>query len=751
MKDKEAVSLKDIVSKARSAAGYVADLPGHYIGRQGAAAARDAGAAAKIQMSELGQHATDTLKRQAVNNITSVVKQVAPGMAAGAVTGGLAGATHDDPRLGAGRGMIAGALGGIGGRALGPGISRSALGGATLGGAAGGLFGKSEPVKKMKKTAARIQGTQALPGVKQMVRAQHRQGVLGARGRQEELMAGVQPTTTPKPPAGGFGSTSLPTPEAPGAPSVSPATPAAPTGTVPTPTAPSVSAKTASAKMIRSQEKPMKNKYAGVTLDWYDDKGATLKTKFPTVDQLPDIIKEANVRPSERLNNEDFALVAIDEGNVLRKFACHDPGTTAMSVIYFMEHGDKLPDGAQKMAAANLVGACERFGLRPPSALEKIAGATEALMRIPQQASSGSSRLKDLASKILSNRVAQNALVGAGGGAATGGVIGGTQAEKGQGLHDTLKGMGVGALAGGGLGALYGGSSRFGWNLGSGGLSGEPRVAKGLRLGSAGLGGLMGGTVGGILAPKDKEAAVIDITGQRPSPKMKVASSDNPDDYAVVMPDGRRFYPIHTWDLVKKAEDYFHDKKNRMQPEIRRQYAVKLAAKAEAMGYPIDPEILDAGATEWAPKGHLKAAVEMRKIACQPGPDRQFLDELFEKRAELDPGTYAEVLRRFDVKRGLDHGWDHVILDPWASTYGMNKQADVVWEDGNDRVTNDQLVSLAQNHLPKLRQILTEGMCKEFLKDPVGIFESMPLPQKKIISRLASDHPEYSEITQAVV
>jgi len=369
----------------------------------------------------------------------------------------------------------------------------------------------------------------------------------------------------------------------------------------------------------------MKNKYAGVTLDWYDDKGATLKTKFPAASALPDIIKEADVRPMEKLANEDFALVAIDSGHVMRKFACHDPGTTAMSVIYFMEHGDKLPEGAQKMAAANLVDACKQFELKPPAVMEKMAGKA---------------------------------------------------------------------------------------------------------------------------APKEK---VADITGKRPAPKMKVASSNDPGDYAVVLPDGRRFYPIHTWDLVKKAEDYFQDKRNRMQPEIRRQYAVKLAAKAYTIGYPVDPEILDAGATEWAPSGHLKAAVEMRKIACQPGNDRRFLDELFEKRASLEPGTYAEVLRRFDVKHGLDRGWDHVILDPWASTFGMNKQADVVWEDGNDRVTNDQLVSLAQNHLPRLRQILTESMCKEFLKDPAGIFESMPLPQKKIISRLASDHPENSEITQAVV
>jgi hypothetical protein len=46
-----------------------------------------------------------------------------------------------------------------------------------------------------------------------------------------------------------------------------------------------------------------------------------------------------------------------------------------------------------------------------------------------------------------------------------------------------------------------------------------------------------------------------------------------------------------------------------------------------------------------------------------------------------------------------------------------------------------------------MRQVLTESMCKEFVKDPIGIFESMPMPQKRIISRLASDHREYSDVT----
>lgn len=578
----------------------------------------------------------------------------------------------------------------------------------------------------------------------------------------------------------------------------------------------------------KSQErkKPMKNKYAGVTLDWYDDKGATLKDKFPTLESLPGVIKTASVLPAEKLNNEDFALIALDEGRTMRKFACHNAGTTAMSVIYFMEHGDKLPDGAQKVAAANLVRSCVRFNMRPPSALVKTAGM---------------------------NQLIRNALLGGGIGGGLGAAGGALRAEEGERGRGALIGGGVGGLAGAGLGALGGHMVNRGLDdvvntakrQASTYGEGAPDFMEGFMEEAgpaldairtygtpmaAGAGGMVGGGAGVLgsaladrpktasqkkvavdtiaggkadgkpssdfsskqmemgrkvemehtdnpqlaseiardhleefgdyytrldkmeaQAKQEKRANVVDITGKSPAPKVKVAKASGPADYAVIL-NGKGYYPINTWDLVKKAEVYYQEEKGRMQPEVRRQYATKLASKAASMGYPLDPDIQEAGSSSWASKGHLQAAVEMRKIACQPGSeDRQFLDELFEKRASLEPGTYAEVLRRFDVQHGLDKGWDHVILDPWASTFGLNKTADVVWEDGADRVTNDQLVNLAQNHLKRLRGVLTEGMCKEFLKDPVGIFESMPLPQKRLISRLASDHPEYSEITQAEV
>ena len=353
----------------------------------------------------------------------------------------------------------------------------------------------------------------------------------------------------------------------------------------------------------------MKNKYAGVTLDWYDDRGMTLKAKFPTAEALPDIIKEAGVRPKEQLNHDDFALVAIDEGNVMRKFACHDPGTTAMSVIYFMEHGDKLPEGAQKMAAANLVVACEQFDLAPPEAMVKAAGLTKKLVELGGKAEvalrKGRRRVRDATSVLRGDSTAVTherlrelarggltkvkksevvditgqspavmvkvarfgaarklienyggALIPAAGGAVVGAGTGAAKAGEGNRLKGALIGGGAGAAAG-----LAGGL--VGRGLGTATMS-NAGEAIGMGLGTV-AGGAAGGLAGGNLAskfsktpsasPKTVTAGVVDITGQSPAPIIKTAMPTDDSDYAVILPDGKRHYPIDSWDRI---ENFLH-------------------------------------------------------------------------------------------------------------------------------------------------------------------------------------------------
>lgn len=130
-------------------------------------------------------------------------------------------------------------------------------------------------------------------------------------------------------------------------------------------------------------------KLSGLVFDHYDDTdGELLRALFPSVEQVPDLIKTAHyMSPEQRaaLPADVFALELLDGPVVLRKFACIDAGNTALSIEYFLKTAHKLPEPAQKVAAANLCTACSWYGLEPPKQLEKIAllGALATLATLP--------------------------------------------------------------------------------------------------------------------------------------------------------------------------------------------------------------------------------------------------------------------------------------------------------------------------------------------------------------------------------
>jgi len=467
-------------------------------------------------------------------------------------------------------------------------------------------------------------------------------------------------------------------------------------------------------------------KYAGVILDYYDDRGETLKALFPTPDRLPDEIKTASVRPKEKLPNEAFALIMLDQGHVFRKYACADPGTTMMSSIYFMEYGDRLPEEAQKTAASNLVAACLRHNIMPPAEMTKVAedmipgGKADKMtdsdfpkkqmemgQKVEMEHTDDSQKAREIARDHLEEFDDYY-----------------TRLDKMEEEAKKAKEKKAGAIKDFFLGSEKTRNKKeqealeFARKQRAKGVKGYEYIDEG---------------------DKKKEAQVVDVTGKKPTPRVVSTRPTDENLYAVKLADGSLHYPIDTWDRVKTAEQYFQDERVRMDPEIRRQYAVKLARQAYIMGYPLDRDIAELGALSYHNDGHLKHACEMRKAAFPKGSaEHEFLDDLFEKRANVQPRVYAECLKRFDMMNGLDQGWDHVILDPWASTFGI-KTAAIAWEDGADRVTEEELINLARNGAGHLHGPFTEYFALEFQKDPVALFNSLPDPQKRILARMAVD------------
>lgn len=244
-------------------------------------------------------------------------------------------------------------------------------------------------------------------------------------------------------------------------------------------------------------------------------------------------------------------------------------------------------------------------------------------------------------------------------------------------------------------------------------------------------------------APKRKLAELepviadpyIDVSDQ----EVKEASQVDDELYALVSDLGERQFPLVSYRQVKEAADYFDQNYRHMHPRTRRAFCTKLAARADALGYPLSKEASDYGADGYRDVDGIKVAVNLRRRLWRDGADESvsLLDELMQKRAELEPDTFAEVLAQIDIMNHADRLWDTQLPDPWESTFGVQKEAEWRWIEGNSVLEEPQLRELAVKNKRAIVDHFGEEMAAELAKDPVGIFESMPLIQKRLIAQLA--------------
>ena len=120
------------------------------------------------------------------------------------------------------------------------------------------------------------------------------------------------------------------------------------------------------------------------------------------------------------------------------------------------------------------------------------------------------------------------------------------------------------------------------------------------------------------------------------------------------------------------------------------------------------------------------------------------LEKLSSIRETLTPEHFAHVLERFDSGTGLKRYWGKDIEDPYYSVFNIEKIAagfarpSATISFGAETVSESALLNLAKN--PQLiSKNFGNEVANSFMKEPIKIFQSMPLPQKKFIARLAED------------
>ena len=486
---------------------------------------------------------------------------------------------------------------------------------------------------------------------------------------------------------------------------------------------------------------------SGLVLDVYDDfSGGVLRELYPRFDDIPGKVKTAqslSAEDREKLPDDVFALVLVNNGQAQRKYACIDEGNTLLSLHYFLKNAYKLPVEAQRSTAENLKVACSWYDLEVPEPLEKIAlGAMSALMALPI--------LKGTSSAIKDNQATQAAVQGG---------------QKGMIVTPEMRAMAKQGEVSGTVLAP---------NQGPGDPGTAPK-SKTTILKTALVGHLVTGGSHGkdiepdVVHPPTKEQKprspqaremhpTVDVSNKEPPRMIKQKEAEH-----FALPEQHK-YPLDSYAQVKAASAYFDTYSRHMAPATRHEYAVNLVKRAEQLDLSVSREARKYGSEDFAPEIEIKAAFDARRIEVAHNTDAlKLLGEVEKvaryrmwKSASADaltesytPAQVVELLAEFDKVAGLDHHYDRGIPDPYYSVYGFEKDATADFTEtiANDTVTGADLRRLARVGAFTVKTTFGADFQEEFLKDPIGIFKSLPLDQKKMLMRIASSTGPVQERT----
>ena len=236
------------------------------------------------------------------------------------------------------------------------------------------------------------------------------------------------------------------------------------------------------------------------------------------------------------------------------------------------------------------------------------------------------------------------------------------------------------------------------------------------------------------------ESNIVSVSGSELKPVIKEASERI---YAL----GNK-YPIDNLKDLNTAQEFFQENHKRMKPSHRREFAVKVASVSKVASVEPTNAIKNYSGDDYSPSldGHLGSRYHHLTEISASEDYKNSLVKLARERNEMNPVQFAQKLEEFDLKSGLDKFWDNSLSDAWYSTFNIEKvgmgftEAKASFKVGEFHVTEDELKLLSQD-AQKIRSMFGEKFSNEFVKNPVEIFQSMPLPQKKVIAKMAIDAP----------
>jgi len=204
-------------------------------------------------------------------------------------------------------------------------------------------------------------------------------------------------------------------------------------------------------------------------------------------------------------------------------------------------------------------------------------------------------------------------------------------------------------------------------------------------------------------------------------------------------------YPLDTPTQVKEAALYLDRWADQFPPIVRREYSVKLAARADELKVELDGKRWK----KYASAGYGTEVATQIKIRQHMIPETdaflQGLQKVSAARHTMPAEDFAALLSKFDNLTGLENSYGRDGLeDPYAATFEEKAHRKVAsgyrWEDESTglKMNEKDLEKVSSDKADKLKSYLGESVVKELKKHGSAIFDSLPTDYKIIIAKISS-------------
>lgn len=219
----------------------------------------------------------------------------------------------------------------------------------------------------------------------------------------------------------------------------------------------------------------------------------------------------------------------------------------------------------------------------------------------------------------------------------------------------------------------------------------------------------------------------VDVT-YAPTMKEVLASSRTPSNPLQM----RTFSDVH------EAVALFKEKQAIAHPKAKVNFCrpvVKLA-KALGMEQGLPYEMKMYASRKMATPEVLELGLRVRQEILPPEDFTEYVNKVAAVMTS-HPDVLAEKIAQVDKSYHLQQFWGKQLPDPWLITRGLEKTGEYRFEENGLQVTGTQLKQLASKGKDRLKKHFSDDFVEGFAAEPITIFKSMPLKQKKLLMNLA--------------